>query len=226
MSKKTVLWIILNSIFLILFNTFFFILGGTEHNVSVWISYGFIHFAYFMLLITPILTRKGKRSDIFGQSIYSVSIVYFIIALVTGIIFILVAPESNRAALLIQLCITGLYGIALISGMIANERTADVEEKRQHEISYVKEASAMLKSLLDRTNDKDVKKSIEKAYDAVYSSPVKSHPGLVQVENQILQSINDLEREINSRNKENIVTIAKTLLIAINERNTRLKSLN
>jgi len=226
MSKKTVLWIILNSIFLILFNTFFFILGGTEHNVSVWISYGFIHFAYFMLLFTPILMCKGKRSDVFGLSIYSVSIAYFIIALVAGIIFILVAPEGNNAALLVQLCITGFYGIVLISSMIANERTADAEEKRQYEIAFVKDASARLKSLLDQTNDNDVKKGIEKAYDAVYSSQVKSHPDLVQIENQILQSINELEKGIISRNKEHIVTIARTIVVAINERNTRLKSLN
>jgi len=66
MVKKTVLWIILDLIFLAIFNAMFFILGGREHNVSVWLSYAFIHFAYLMLILTPILIRKGKSAVVFG----------------------------------------------------------------------------------------------------------------------------------------------------------------
>ena len=46
MKKKIALWIILDLIFLIVFNTVFFVAGGADHPASVWISYGFIHFAY------------------------------------------------------------------------------------------------------------------------------------------------------------------------------------
>ena len=37
----------------IIFNAMFFILGGTDRTTSVWISYGLVHFAYCMLLVTP-----------------------------------------------------------------------------------------------------------------------------------------------------------------------------
>ena len=42
MNKKTVLWIILDLIFLAIFNTVFFVMTGLQHPASVWISYGFI----------------------------------------------------------------------------------------------------------------------------------------------------------------------------------------
>ena len=106
--------------------------------------------------------------------------------LVTGTIFILISPDSCKAALLVQLCIAGPYGISLISNMIANEHTADAEEKRQYQIDYVKNASAELKSLLDSISDKEAKKEVERVYDALYSSPVKSHPSLAQTESQVL----------------------------------------
>jgi len=226
MKKTTVLWIILESIFLIIFNTLFYVLGGTEHNSSVWISYGFIHFAYIMLLLTPILARKGKSAAVFGLSLYSISTAYFFVSLITGVAFILIASEGYRAALVVQLCIAGLYGIVLTSKMIANERTADAEDRRHIEIAYVKNASAQLKSLLDSISDKDVKKKVERVYDAIYSSPIKSHPELAQIEDHILQSISNLEKEVSAGNDESIKGLATTLLSAVSERNMRLKALN
>ena len=231
MKKINFLWIILDLIILIIFNVFFFVIGGSKNNasvnnVSVWISYGFIHFAYFMLLITPFLIRKGKSASVFGLSLYSISTVYFIIEFVTGIIFILASPESYIAALLVQLGIAGLYGIILVSNMIANEYTANAEEIRQHQIDYVKKASAKLKGLLDTINDKDVKKVVEKLYDVIYSSPVKSHPNFAHMENLILQSIDELENEVFTGNKEKLLSLANSLLAAVNERNSGLKTLN
>jgi len=226
MKKINFLKIILNAIFLIVFNVFFFVLGGSEHKMSVWMSYGFIHFAYLMLIITPWLIRNGKSAAVFGFSLYSISTTYFIIQFVTGMIFILVSPESYNVALLVQLCFAGLYGIMLITHMLANERTADAEEKRQYEIAYIKEASVKMKFLLESVSDKEAKKKVERVYDAISSSPVKSHPNLEQKEKQILQSINELEREVKKGNKNGITSLANSLLLLINERNNLLKSLH
>jgi len=226
MNKKTKLWIILDLIFLIIFNAIFFVLGGAEHNASVWISYTFIHFSYFMLILTPFLIREGKSKAVFGFSLYSISAGYFFVQFVTGIIFILIAPESYNAALLVQLCIAGLYGIILVSNMIANESTAYAEEKRQPQIDYVKNASAKVKRLLESVNDKEAKKKVGNVYDAIYSSPIKSHPNLAQTESQILMSINDLSDAVSAGNKESIISFADSLLIAVNERNRQLKMYN
>ena len=225
MKKTKSLWIILNSVFLIVFNTLFFVLGSIEYNASSWISYVFIHFAYLMLLLTPKLIREGKSSAIFGFSLFSISAVYFMVEFVTGIVFILISPESYQAALFIQLCIAGIYVAMLVSHMIANERTASVEERKQNQIGYVKDASMKLGSIIYIISDKETKKRVEKAYDALYSSPVKSHPNLEQIEKRILLSINDLSVAVSAGNKERIVSLADSLLIAINERNSQLKAL-
>jgi hypothetical protein len=182
MKKTSVFWIILDLIFLLIFNALFFVLGGTGHKASVWISYGFIHFAYFMLLLTPLLIRKGKNSGVFGFSLYSISTVYFLIEFVAGLIFIFVAPESPIAVLLVQLCIAALYGIFLISHIIANEHTSDAEEKRQYQIASIKVMSAKLKGLLGIISDKEAKKKVERVYDMICSFPVQSRLNLTQTE--------------------------------------------
>jgi len=226
MGKRHVLWIVLALILIALFNTFFFMLGGTDHPASVWISYAFIHFAYGMMVATPFLTRKSKSAAIFGFALATISAVFFFVEFLVALIFILIAPESHTAALLIQLTIIAIYGISLVSHLIANERTADAEEKRAVEIAYVKTASIKLKGMLDRVEDPEAAKKVEKVYDTVYSSPTKSDPSLEQQENFILQSIGQLEMAVIAGNAEHISSLADSLLISVNERNNQLQVIN
>ena len=222
--KISVLWLILNSIFIFIFNVFFFLLGESPHYTSVWMSYGFIHFAYFILIATPILTRKSKKSTILGLALHSISAGYFIVALIAGVVFILISSESYTAALLVQLSMAGVYGITLVFHMIANEHTIDAEEKRQSQIDFVKNATLYLKRILDNVKEKEPKKKVEKVYDAINSSPVKSHPNLEQMERRILTMIDELDSAVSNSEQQAIISTAEALLTAVNERNSRLKN--
>ena len=117
--------LLLDLVFLIVFNVVFFVAGGTDHPASVWISYGFIHLAYIMLLITPFLIRKSTNTAVLGFPLYSISSAYFIVAFIVGLIFIFTHPESYKAALIVQVIIAGIYAVMLISHMIANESTGN-----------------------------------------------------------------------------------------------------
>ena len=57
--KTNILKVIVALIFLVLFNVLFFVLGGTEQSQVNWVSYGFIHAAYLMILITPLFETKS-----------------------------------------------------------------------------------------------------------------------------------------------------------------------
>jgi hypothetical protein len=226
MTKEGKQWMILNSIFLIVFNLLFFVVGGFGHPASGWISYVFIHFAYSMLLLTPRWIRSGKSEAVFGFSLYLISATYFLVELFIGSIFILVAPEDFKVAFAVQLCLAGLFGIMLVLHMIANEWTADAEEKRQPQIAYIKNASLTVKGLLDRINDKEAKRKVERVYDALYSSPVKSHPELEEVEYHIQSVIRALEDAVSSGNNDSMMSLADSLETTIDERNRRLRIYN
>lgn len=196
MKKVNILWIILGSVFLVIFNVIFFVAGGANHPASVWISYGFIHFAYGLLLVTPFLVRKGGNPVMFGFPLFSVSTVYFFAAFLAGIIFVVIAPQDFRAALIFQLVVAGVYAVILIGVMIANESTAGHDEQRQQEINFIKTASVDLKAAFGRVSDENLKKKIEKAYEAVKNSPVKSAPSAAGLEKAINDSISLLSMEI------------------------------
>jgi hypothetical protein len=196
---------------------------GAQNPASVWISYGFIHFAYIMLVITPFLIRKSSSTAVFGFSLYSISSAYFFAAFIVGVIFIATHPENYKWSLIVQVVIAGFYAIMLISNMIANEHTADSLERHEMELQYVKESSAMLKGIMEMASDKALKKKIEKAYDLLHSSQVKSSGAVRSYEVTVMDLIEILEQNV----ARNDVAAANTTLDKImknaNERNRRLK---
>ena len=198
-------------------------MGGAQHPASVWISYGFIHFAYIMLVITPFLIRKSSSAAVFGFSLYSISSAYFFAAFILGVIFIAAHPENYKWSLIVQVVIAGFYAIMLISNMIANEHTADSIERHEMELQYVKESSAMLKGIMEMASDKALKKKIEKAYDLLHSSQVKSSGAVRDYEVTVMDLIEVLEQHV----ARNDVAAANTTLDKImknaNERNRRLR---
>ena len=226
MNKKSFLYILLDLVFLVVFNTVFFVVGGTEHPISVWISYVFIHFSYIMILATPFLTRKSSSAAIFGFSLYSVSAVYFFVEFFVGLVFILVGSDSYKASLVTQVIIAGIYAVLLISNLIANEHTADRVERHEEEVAYIKDAASRIKLLVGKVSDKKANKEIEKAYDLLHSSPTKSAATVKLLEEEIKNKVTDLEDAVAANETASIITIAGEIIAKTEERNRKLRLSN
>ena len=226
MTKKNILWFILDLIFLVVFNIVFFVLGGTSHPASVWISYVFIHLAYLLMLVTPMLVKNSTSRSVFGFALLSISSAYFLLEFVIGVIFILLRSESYKAALVVQIIIAGVYAVNLVANMIANESTAEREERHESELIYVKTCSAKLKGALEKVNDKDLRKKVEKAYDSVHGSQVKSDPSVMPLERQVDSLIDDLVSCIDQGRLDMASDMALRITSLAEERNRQLKLAN
>lgn len=216
----------LDLVFLAVFNTVFFVVGGTEHPTSVWISYGFIHFSYLMILATPFLIRRSSSAAVFGFSLYSVSAVYFFVEFIVGLIFILVGSDSYKASLVVQVIIAGVYAVLLISNLIANEHTADSIERHEDEVAYIKDAASRIKLLMGKASDKKANKEIEKAYDLLHSSPSRSVATVKLLEEEIKNKVANLEDAVAANEIAAIITIAGEIVAKTEERNRKLKMTN
>lgn len=223
MNKKNFLWVILDLIFLVIFNVVFFVISGTEHPASVWISYGFIHLAYIMLLITPKLIRKSSSSSVFGFSLYSISSTYFLVEFIIGVIFIFAKPESYKVSLVVQIITFGIYAAMIISHIIANKYTADNIERHELELQYVKNCSAQLKGIMNQVEDKNIKKKVEKAYDTLHSSPVRSNNIARDYELTVMDLIEVLEQNIERNDLIAASTTLDKILKNADERNRRVR---
>ena len=223
MKKKTILWIILDLVFIVIFNIVFFVATGTEHPKSVWISYGFIHIAYIMVLVTPYLIRKNSSAAVFGFSLYSISSVYFFIELIVGIVFICLKQENVKISLITQLVVAGVYAAVLVSNLIANESTADSIERHEIEVAYIKDSSSRVRSLIDKLSDKNANRAIERTYDLLHASPAKSISSVHSLEREILSLTQELTSAVDDKDVERVLEITAEINAKAEERNRRLK---
>ena len=227
MKRVNILWLLLNSLFLIVFNLLFFMLGDAGNaKASVWISYGFIHFTYFMLLLTPYFVRHGSAEYMYRRPPYLVTTTWFLVTFVTGVTFILIAPETVKVTIIVQVILSALFLGWLLILLIANEHTADSVERREAELQYVKQSSAQLNTILQQITDKPTAKKVEKVYDLIYSSPVRSDSSIHSLEREIISEINNLEYAVERTNLEQIATLADRIHKLAEKRNSQLKLLN
>lgn len=226
MNKKTFLWILLDLVIITVFNVLFFALGGKEHPSAVWIAYGFIHFAYVMMVITPLLIRRSSSSTIFGLSIGSISITYFYVELIAGLIFIAFLQDNIRVSLAVQVVIAGIYAMVLIAHLIANESTADNIDRHENETAYIKHIASRVKTLQSITDDKAICEALEKVYDILHSSPAKSNDAVKTLEAEMVNAVSVLEGIVMNGDKSNIIAAADQVISLAEERNRELKKLN
>jgi len=199
---------------------------GSGSKSSVWISYGFIHFAYLLFIATPLFVRRGKAGYIYGRSLYPITATYFIVELITGITLILVAPETAKATIIIQVVLAAAFMAWLLIHLIANEHTAANVEQRETELQYVKQSSARVKAILQKITDKFAVQKVEQLYDLLHSSQVKSNNNVQLLEKEIFREIHNLEFVADSNDLEQIITIADKIYMLAEKRNQELKLLN
>lgn len=226
MKKSKVLGSLIHLIVLALFNALYFGIGGVDHPASAWISYGFIHFSYVMVIITPYITQKGKDRATYAASMYTITSAYFAIELIVGAIIIIVAPEGHKFSLFSQLIMAAIYLIILFGNMVADEHTAKSVEKHEAELIYVKESCSMLKAIMSDISDEQLYRKIEKAYDLIQSSPVKSATNVLSIESQVISEIDNLGLAVRNGDATAISASADKIARLANERNRLLRLSN
>ena len=226
MKKSKVLGNLIHVIVLALFSALYFGLGGVEQPASAWIAYGFIHFSYVMMILTPYITQKGKDRATYAASMYTISSTYFLIELILGGIIIIVGSEGHKFSLFSQLIIAALYLIILFANMMADEHTAKAVEKHEAELIYVRESCSMLKSILNDINDKQLYRQVEKAYDLIQSSPVKSSHSVHSIESQVICEIDNLGSAVRYGDNAAISAATDKIIRLANERNRVLRLQN
>ena len=226
MDKKQKLQLLVGTLFIVVFNVTFFVLGGTDHPKSVWIAYRFIHFAYLMMLVLPMFVQRTKSAALTGAPMCAISMVYFAIEFVVGLLFVFIRSESYKASLIVQLILAALFVVTAIIGLLVNGRTVDNVQRQEKEVAYIKDVASRLKLLQGKLTDKQANVVIENLYDLVHASPTRSSEKVLWLEEDILNKMNSLENAVYANDIEGVCLLAKGIAAKVEEHNRQLKILN
>ena len=221
--KKRVLIIILLSLFLVLFNVMFFLLGGHEGaNASRWISYGAIHLSYLLMVFAPTITRAAKNDKVFGFPLATVSIAYFMLEFIVGLIFILFNPEGWKAAFLIQLVLFVAYATCALIVLIMGAKAEEDEKEKVAPCVFVNKAGELLADAIKRAPEGEARDAVNAAAYALSMTSPYSSEEVLGIEGQIVNRIKDLRVAAEKKDKDGVIAIAGDVRGMIEQRSAML----
>ena len=221
--KAIMIRIMFTLVFLITFNGLFFLLSGTENPDSVWISYAFVHVAYFTILFLPIFKTKGEASYYLTSSLYVQAIGYFLLELIVGIVFIVWRLEELTWPLIIQVILWLVYMVLILGNAWANETTAKSLKKRQQDISQYQSNRMNIKRLLVWAEDTEIKRTLVACYDKLDISSSRQTTESESLDTEIAQTIELLKLNLRSGDNRQSLDSVMNLHKLIEERKTLLK---
>lgn len=221
--KTTLIRIVFTLVFLVVFNTLFFLLSGTDNPTSVWVSYAYIHVAYFTILFLPVLKTKGDASYYLSSVLYGQAITYFILELIAGVVFIAYRMESPVWSLVVQTALWLIFVVLILGNAWANQATAQSLEKRKQDIDAYQSMRMSLKRLMAKTDKPELKRLIADCSDKLEASSSRQTQESEKIDIEIEQAIASLRQSITEGDVEESTSLARQLAGLIEERKTILK---
>lgn len=223
MMKRFHLWIMFFAIFTAIFCSLFFTLLD-NFTVSRWISFGFIHLAWGLLILNFYSFPQIRGGAIFGYAKRTYAYFLFFIQLILGLLFILINNDNYLVPLFCQAIPFGI-GIAGYIILLSSElQTRNLDQQDKDNMAFIKEAAGILQSTMKLCNDWALAKKIEVLLDEVKSSQVKCLPAVRETEENFLRTVSKIKESVLAGETENVVFLLKEAMIILEERNSRIKN--
>ncbi|MBO6131584.1 MAG: hypothetical protein J6P28_06430 [Treponema sp.] len=222
MKKKIFLTIILDTIFVIVFNLLFFLNGAYNIWKAIWICYAFLHFSYLMVLLTPIIEVSGKTSKLTS---YSISLSYFLIELIFTMSVYFKKFNKPILSASAQIIITAIYLVVLISNIFVNDSIATKQTEHDIQNNFIKSISIKTKLIESITVDTALKNKVNNLHYLIHSSPIKTCAEVAVYESKLQEQIEDLESLV-TKDKDTASKKILEITETLNKRNNLLKIKN
>lgn len=212
--------IMIKTILLIVFNVCFYTLPKVATGLSMWISYGFIHFAFFMFFLSPLFSKKdGKSKYIASLSLELVNVIYFSFTLLAGVFF-LYYPMLSFVQYGVESFITGVYLIILILTVSLNNQIAKNERVASGEKAFINAVYVKLEVIKNMYPEL---KNINELQELIKYSPVKSSVSVKSLEENIMALLSGVSESGKTSSEGELSEALLNVKNLITQRNLLLK---
>lgn len=210
------------AIVLLIFNVIYFWSGVSEKNTTTWISYTFISIGVLVSCFAPFLCIKYKRIPENLVTIYLFAWLYTIITLIFNMALIALKISNIKLSVLVNIILLAIYTIQLMTNMLINNEVEKNIETIDAEREFVNASASKLKTMMQIVNNDNEKRIIEKAYDAVRTSPIHSKPAAMDLEIDIMGLVDLLDSKVNNSTKDEIENLVNKIISDVKRRNSLL----
>ena len=211
--------VIIKFILLAMFDISFYSITKASCTLSMWISYGFIHFAFLMFFLEPLFVQNSKNSKhVAIESITLLTIIYFFCSLSVGIFF-LINPLVVVYQYSIEVFVTGIYLIILIITVVIN-KIAKNESEFLADKQFLTTVFVKAEFIKSKVTDKKLLMDLQ---EQTKYSPVKSSEIVRNYENELIKILDDITLNIDVLQEIELNNKIETCKNLLNQRNLLLK---
>lgn len=224
----SIIWAICLGMFnLLTFVTPHEIAGYSKFTGTFWVGYIFITVTFVGQLICAFFAFKPEsHSKVFYRiSLVTVSYSALIAILVVGSIFMILPMLPSWIAIIICALVLAINIISVIKASAAVGIVEGVDKKIKANTFFVKELTIEASTLVNLTQNTEIKPIIEKVFEEIrYSDPMSAEP-LADIEAQIKSEFKSFESAVKGEDAELVTASADALIVLIKKRNEKCKLL-
>jgi hypothetical protein len=164
------------------------------------------------------------KQGILNTTLLSISAVYFLVELLTSIVFLTTYPDEKGTSLLIQILELGIFVAVFFMNSSANFYTESSMERHVENSHLMREAISKAKLLQAKSQaDTNNKKITSTLLDNLRSCPIEGNSSTESIEKEIIAILDELSIQIENGTIDN--SKIESIDLRINERNILLKDI-
>ena len=171
------------------------------------------------------LKETNINKTFYNISLVKTSFTGLIVSFVFGGMCMLISPLPYWVGILLCAIVLVLNILSVIKAFTAAKIVAAIDDEVKIETLFVKTLTVDAESLLYRAKSEAVKNECKKVYDAVRYSDPMSNEMLVSTETQITIKFSDFSSAVNENNIDAVKALAREVVVLVDERNRKCRSL-
>lgn len=206
-----------------IYNLVFFLKDVPDMSTSLWVSYGFVHLAFIMVIVSIILPSQSKERETYTATNVMVSSIYYFVEMAFSIVILFMQLDMFKLTLVIHCILFAAFLFVWVPGLFTQKLSDELDLQRVHGENYVKQCGDIIQTTLSVCTDRDAVKKLERLYGIVKASPVKGNDSTSQLENTILNELTNLLSGVKSLPQQEVFENIEQLVRMVESRNRMLK---
>lgn len=219
--KTTMKRVALSLVFLVLFDVSFFLIVS-EPSDSQWITLGFVHGAYALLLFLAYAVSKGRDGAVIAYPGVALATQYFIIEVAVGVIYLFIKDASTTWTIIPQMILAGVYLALIVTNSLANEKIIANTAVDRARVDYVRQSVAALQRIRLGVTDAELSRRLESLEDALRYAQVASSALVADTEARIVALIAQLEDAAKDADTDRVLRLCREIEALVSSRNSIL----
>lgn len=227
-SKPNLIGLVLIIVLSVYNISIFVIFGFTRHKGAFWTSYIFMMISIVVASVCAyILKRQGiqPKDALVGLPFYTHCVAYIIIEFICSVLFMILDKYDFpwRVAFVIQIVITAIFVVLIVSCFAAKTIIEDVQETVKVNTKFMKNLLIEAEMIVERTDDSETKNAYSVLRDEIrYSDPV-SNIHIIDIEDKMIAMMHEANIFCEKGDKINALNSCEQLMQLLKDRNRKCK---